>query len=157
MNTSTNSNQNLYTTTGAARFGFVRRNIAGALLAMAFSSTGIGLAATSYADDGAPAPNLADAVHAGPTCRTEPFGFLGSQRRTLCDGPISSDGSWSRERTIWAPAHYSTPICTSYGSDRSYSSYNCSGGYFVNERLITNETYPVRPETVLPDEPGHLG
>jgi hypothetical protein len=46
----------------------VRRNIAGALLAMAFASTGIGLAATSYADDGAPAPNLADAVHAGPTC-----------------------------------------------------------------------------------------
>jgi hypothetical protein len=27
----------------------------------------------------------------------------------------------------------------------------------VNERLISNETYPVRPETVLPDEPGHLG
>jgi hypothetical protein len=25
----------------------------------------------------------------------------------------------------------------------------------VNERLISNETYPVRPDTVLPDEPGH--
>jgi hypothetical protein len=27
----------------------------------------------------------------------------------------------------------------------------------VNERLVSNETYPVRPDTVLPDEPGHLG
>ena len=150
MNTSTNTNQNLYTTTGAARFGFVRRNIAGALLAMAFGSTGIGLAATSYADDGAADPNLVGAVHTGPTCRTEPFGFLGSQRRTLCDGPISSDGSWSRERTIWVPAHYSTPICTSR-SGSSFSSYSdCYGGYMVNERLISNETYPVRPPQCCP-------
>jgi len=27
----------------------------------------------------------------------------------------------------------------------------------VNERLVSNETYPVRPDTVLSDEPGHLG
>ena len=161
MNTSANTNQNHDITTSTARttgIGLLRRNIAGALLAMAFASTGIGLAATAYADDGAPAPDLAGAVHAGPGCKTEPFGFLGSQRRTLCDGPISSDGSWSRERTIWAPAHYSTPICTSTGRSSSYSSYaNCFGGYMVPERLISNETYPVRPETVLPDEPGHLG
>jgi hypothetical protein len=160
MNTSTNTNQIHDTTTSTARatgIGFLRRNIAGALLAMAFAATGIGLAATSYADDGAAAPNLVGAVHAGPTCKTEPFGFLGSQRRTLCDGPISSDGSWSRERTIWVPAHYSTPICTSSGGSFSYSSYaNCYGGYMVNERLVSNETYPVRPDTVLPDEPGHL-
>jgi hypothetical protein len=87
--------------------------------------------------------------------RTTPVGF---RRRTLCDCPIAGDGSWSRERTIWVPAHYSTPICTSTSSGSSYSSYNdCSGGYMVNERLVSNETYPVRPDTVLPDEPGHLG
>jgi hypothetical protein len=159
MNTSTNTNQTHDTMTSTARAtGFLRRNIAGALLAMAFAATGIGFAATSYADDGSAAPDLAGAVHPGPTCKTEPFGFLGSQRRTLCDGPISSDGSWSRERTIWVPAHYSTPICTSRGGSSSYSSYSdCYGGYMVNERLVSNETYPVRPETVLPDEPGHLG
>jgi hypothetical protein len=49
------------------------------------------------------------------------------------------------------------PICTSSCGSFSYSSYaNCYGGYMVNERLVSNETYPVRPDTVLPDEPGHL-
>jgi hypothetical protein len=128
--------------------GFLRRSMAGALLATAFAATGLGLAATSHADPGAPAPTTAN-------CKTEPWGFLGSQRRTLCDGPIAADGSWSRQRTIWVPAHYSTPICT-YGGDRWHSSY-CSGGYFVDQRQVSNETYPVRPDTVLPDEPGHLG
>lgn len=161
MNTSTNTNQIHDTTKIVARttaVGFRRRTIAGALLIMVLTGTAVGLAVTGHADQGAPTPDLAGAVHAGPACKTEPFGFLGSQRRTLCDGPISSDGSWSRERTIWVPAHYSTPICTSRSSGRSYSSYNdCSGGYMVNERLVSNETYPVRPDTVLPDEPGHLG
>ena len=155
MNTSANTNQNNDITARGTGIGLLRRNIAGALLAMAFASTGIGLAATASADDGAPAP-ATDAAAAAPAvnCKTDPWGFLGSQRRTLCDGPISHDGSWSRERTIWAPAHYTSRICSSLGSDL-YSS--CYGGYFVDERLISDETYPVRPDTVLPDEPGHLG
>jgi hypothetical protein len=143
MNISTNTN-------------LIHRTMAGALLIIGLAGTAVGVAAASHADDGAPMPDLAG-VHTGPTCKTEPFGFLGSQRRTLCDGPIAKDGSWSRERTIWVPAHYSMPICThrSYGS--SFSSLNdCIGGYMVNEKLISNETYPVRPETVLSDEPGHL-
>src|SRR4051812_13743955 len=110
MNTSTDINQTPDITTSApraARFGFLRRTLAGALLATAVTAIGVGLAATSHAD-GAPAPNLVGPAQAGAICKTEPWGFLGSQRRTLCDGPISSDGSWSRERTIWAPAHYST-------------------------------------------------
>jgi hypothetical protein len=143
MNTSTNTKQTLIVS------GFLRRVVAGALLATAITATAGGFAATSHADGSAPIANT-------PNCKTEPFGFLGSQRRTLCDGPISSDGSWSRERTIWVPAHYSMRSCTSGGS--SYSSYtNCSGGYPIDERLVSNETYPVRPDTVLPDEPGHLG
>ena len=161
MNTSTNTNKIHDTTKIAARTtaaGFRRRTIAGTLLVMGLTATAVGLAAAGHADDGASTPDLAGAVHTGPACKTEPFGLLGSQRRTLCDGPISSDGSWSRERTIWAPGHYSTPICTSRGGSFSYSSYSsCYGGYMVNERLISNETYPVRPDTVLLDEPGHLG
>jgi hypothetical protein len=130
--------------------GFLRRGMAGALLATAITATAVGLAATSQADDGPAAPNAAN-------CTTDPWGFLGSQRRTLCDGPISSDGSWNRERTVWVPAHYSTPTCTSSGGSAYSSHTSCSGGYFVNQRLVSNETYPVRPDTVLPDEPGHLG
>lgn len=107
--------------------------------------------------NGAPTPSLAGSARADAICKTDPFGPLGQWRRTLCDGPVAADGSWSRERTIWVPAHYSMPICTSRSSS-SYSSYNdCYGGYMVNERLISNETYPVRPDTVLPDEPGHQG
>jgi hypothetical protein len=75
----------------------------------------------------------------------------------LCDRPIAGDGSWSRERTIRRPDRYETPICLSSGG-RSYSAFaNCSGGYFVNQSVVSNETYPVRPDTVLSDEPGHLG
>ena len=160
MNTSTNTNQAHDTMTSVARatgIGFLRRGMAGALLATAITATGVGLAAMADADDGAPAPNFAGPAHADANCKTDPWGFLGSQRRTLCDGPTSSDGSWSRERTIWVPAHYSTPICTTSGSRSSSSYTSCSGGYFVNQREVSNETYPVRPDTVLPDEPGHLG
>ena len=152
MNTFANTNQIHDTTTGAARatgIGFLRRGMAGALLAAAVVTTAAGFAATAHADDNPPVPTAAN-------CKTEPWGFLGSQRRTLCDTAISSDGSWSRERTIWRPAHYSMPICTSHGGS-SHSSYtSCSGGYFVDQSVVSNETYPVRPETVLPDEPGHL-
>jgi hypothetical protein len=137
MNTSATSNQTHDT---------LRRVMAGALLATAITTTAVGLAATSHAEfDGAPTT---------ANCKTDRWGFLGSQRRTLCDGPISSDGSWSRERTIWRPASY-TPFSCSSGGGSSYST--CSGGYFVPQRQLSSETYPVRPDTVLPDEPGHLG
>jgi hypothetical protein len=134
MNTSATTHQTYNT---------LRRIMAGALLAAALTTTGVGFAATSHAEFGA--PNT-------PNCKTDRWGFLGSQRRTLCDGPITSDGSWSRQRTIWRPASY-TPYNCSSGS--SYST--CTGGYFIPEREISNDTYPVRPDTVLPDEPGHLG
>jgi hypothetical protein len=133
MNTSTNTNRSS---------GLLRRTMAGVLLGIAITTTAVGFAA-------APA-------HADAGCKIERWGFLGSQLRTLCDGPVSSDGSWSRHRIIVVPAHYSTPICTSGGG--SYSSYtHCSGGYLIRERLVSDDTYPVRPETVLHDEPGHLG
>jgi hypothetical protein len=152
MNTSAiTQTHNTTTTAHATGIGFLRRGLAGALLAAGFAATGFGFAAAAHADDAPPVPTTAN-------CKTEPWGFLGSQRRTLCDSPISSDGSWSRERTIWRPAHYTTPTCTSRGGSSSYSSYtDCTGGYFINQSVVSNETYPVRPDTVLPDEPGHLG
>ena len=156
MNTSAITNQTHDTTTSTARatgIGFLRRSAAGALLATAISATAVGFAATSHADTSALVPDFASPAHADANCKTEPWGFLGSQRRTLCDGPISSDGSWSRERTIWVPAHRTSSYCS--GSLRDSYSF-CSGGYFVDQHMVSNETYPVRPDTVLPDEPGHL-
>ncbi len=60
-----------------------------------------------------------------PECKNDPWGFLGSQTRTICDGPRAADGSWVRFRMVWVPAH-NVPIRT------SCSSYSCTttGGYF---------------------------
>lgn len=84
-------------------------------------------------------------------CESAPWGFLGSQVRGICDGMIQADGGWNRARVIMVPAHQVPFRCT-------YSRYSssCSGGYFVDDRIISTEVYPVYPETVLPDEPGHL-
>jgi hypothetical protein len=91
----------------------------------------------------------------GCTAQTVPWGFLGSQQRTLCDWPVQADGSWTRERTLWTPAHQVPFTCNTYGGIY-YSSTNCSGGYFVNQTVTDDQTYVVTPGTVLPDEPGHL-
>lgn len=79
-------------------------------------------------------------------CQTILWGFLGSQRRTICDGPILPDGSWMRVRAIWWPERWVPVSC---------GRYSCWGGYWIEEGG-SREVYPVRPETVLPDEPGHL-
>jgi hypothetical protein len=153
MNTSANTNRN-HDNTSPSGSGLLRRGMAAAVLATAITAIGVGLAATGHADD-APGPDFANSARLSTNCKTEPWGFLGSQRRTLCDSPVSSDGSWRRERTIWVPAHHTPYHCNNYGSSRSYTT--CYGGDFVDQQLISNETYPVRPDTVLPEEPGHLG
>ncbi len=70
MNTSENTNQIHDTAKITARttpVGFRRRNMAGALLVMAFSATAVGFAATAYADDSAPAPAIeAPAIEDAP-------------------------------------------------------------------------------------------
>lgn len=98
------------------------------------------VAAIGYAVD-------AKATPPGIGCQTVPWGFLGSQRRTLCDTPVRADGSWLRERTIWWPERWVPVSC---------GRYSCSGGYW-QDAGGNRETYPVTPDTVLPDEPGHLG
>jgi hypothetical protein len=124
MNTSTNTNQIHDITTRGT--GMLHRGTAGALLAAAFAASAIGFAATSHADG---PPSFGGFGRTGAGCQTEPFGFLGQQRRTLCDTPIAGDGSWSRQRTIWAPANYTTRSCSSSGSSSYSSPYtNCYGG-----------------------------
>ena len=103
---------------------------------------------------------FASPAHAVPTasnCERHPWGFLGlTKQRYICDGPILSDGSWMRRRVIGVPAHYSPASSSCSGS--SYSSY-CTyyPASWVDEQIDDDEPYPVRPDTVLPDEPGHLG
>jgi hypothetical protein len=89
-------------------------------------------------------------------CQQVPWGFLGTQVRQLCDGPIQPDGSWVRHRVEGYPAHYAYPT-TDCSGGYYYSSCTYYPGGYVAERDTDNETYVVTPETVLPDEPGHLG
>jgi hypothetical protein len=91
-----------------------------------------------------------------PNCQTSPWGFLGSQRREICDGPVQPDGSWMRHRVIGIPAHYENPSSSCYG-DEGYSNCTFYPGGWVDDQISDDETYPVNPDTVLPDEPGHLG
>ena len=92
---------------------------------------------------------LAPTASADPGCQTVPWGFLGSQKRTICDGPMRADGSWDRTRTIWWPSYWVNGYC--YG----YRFISCTPGYWTAPGG-NQETYPVTADTVLPDEPGHL-
>ena len=75
--------------------------------------------------------------------------------RTLCDGPVLPDGSWHRWREFWTPAHQVPMSCYTSGS-RYYATTNCTGGYWQERTSNGVEDYPVFPDTVLPDEPGHI-
>ena len=112
----------------------VRRVLGGALAVLVLAGTAIGYATN------------AKATPPGIACQTVPWGFLFSQRRTLCDTPARADGSWTRERTIWWPERWVPLTC---------GRYSCWGGYW-KDAGGSRETYPVTPGTVLADEPGHL-
>lgn len=88
-------------------------------------------------------------VQAG--CVNDRWGFLGSQTRSICDGPLQPDGSWVRFRMVWIPAHQ-VPVSTSCGA------YSCStsGGYFQDVQIFEKVKYPVTPNTVVPGEPAWL-
>jgi len=112
----------------------VRRALAAAAAGAVLAGTGTLYAARTEAEPGA-------------GCQTVLWGFLGSQRRTICDGPLLPDGSWTRTRTIWSPERWIPRQC---------GHLSCWGGYW-QESSGSRETYPVTPATVLSDEPGHLG
>lgn len=71
--------------------------------------------------------------------------------RTICDAPIREDGSWARGRVFWSPAYTSNAYSSCYR-------YGCTfyPAVFHPEHHNEVETYIVRPENVLADEPGHL-
>jgi len=90
-----------------------------------------------------------------PNCAQQPWWYGSALRmtvRTLCDGPIRADGSWMRARNFYADAYY-VPYSCSWGP--YYGS--CNGGYWMPVFDTGVDVYPVPPDTVLPDEPGHLG
>jgi hypothetical protein len=82
-----------------------------------------------------------------PGCETVRWGFLGSQWRTICDGPKRADGSWERHRRIWYPAGWVSGYC---------GYYSCSAGHYREEGTTGYEEYVVFDSNVLPDEPGWL-
>jgi hypothetical protein len=86
-----------------------------------------------------------------PGCQNDRWGFLGTQTRSICDGPLQADGSWVRYRMVWVPAHQ-VPVTTNCGS---YSCYT-SGGYWQDEQVFEKVKYPVTPDTVVPGEPPWL-
>lgn len=90
-----------------------------------------------------------------PNCVMQPWWRGEAMRMTqriICDGPIRPDGSWIRKRDFYAPSYYK-PVTCSWGS---YGG-SCYGGYWVDEYDSGIDTYEVRPDNVLPDEPGHIG
>lgn len=119
----------------------VRRTIIAAASGAVLVMSGLCSAGPAYADDGC--ENLA-----------WPNLLNWGQQRAICDGPIRADGSWERRRILWTPAHR-VPLRTScYGS--SYISCTTTGGYWVDLTVAEDMSYPVTPDTVLPNEPGHL-
>lgn len=128
----------------------LRRTLAAIAIAAAAALAIAGAAAPHAKADGLNGP-----TSLGCTAQTDLWGFLGSQRRTLCDWPARPDGSWTRERLVWIPEHDVPFTCDTYGG--RYSSHTtCGGGYHVDVTQVSDEAYPVTPDTVLPDEPGHL-
>lgn len=94
-----------------------------------------------------------------PNCVQQPWWYGSAGRmtvRTLCDGPIQPDGSWTRGRNFYAAGYMAAG--NSYCSGGLYSSFcTYNPPHWVPEFDTGAEMYRVTPDTVLPDEPGHIG
>ena len=105
----------------------------------------------------APAEAHADIPISG--CQDDLWWTIDATRRTICDGIVMPDGTFTRVRIRYTPAHY-VPLRTScYGY--SYISCSTTGGYSVPYSEAENTSYIVstNPEADnrhLPDEPEHL-
>jgi hypothetical protein len=134
---------------------WTRRVARGAVLAAATTSIALGVPAVGHADPG-PMPGP------GMGCETIHWGPLGMQRRKICDGPQQADGTWQRTRTIYSPALYlgspclSSPNTSGDGDDTMVGSMVDCSPHAYPENTLSQESYPVAPNTVLPDEPGWL-
>lgn len=84
------------------------RRIAGvAVLAAAPALIAFGVPAVGHADTN---PVQAGA---GVGCETIHWGFLGADRRQICDGPKQADGTWQRTRTVFTPSYFKPFSCAS--------------------------------------------
>jgi hypothetical protein len=81
---------------------WTRRIAAGATLAAASALIALGAPAASHAD-ATPSPGMG--------CETIHWGFLGGDRRQICDGAKQADGTWQRTRTIFTPAYIKPLTC----------------------------------------------
>lgn len=131
---------------------WTRRVARGAVLAAAATLIPMAIPAAGHADPGPmPGPDMG--------CETIHWGIFGMDRRKVCDGPQQPDGTWQRTRTIYTPPAYSSSSCLDhYDTDSGLSEntiYSCDG-HWTPESVSNQETYPVAPNTVLPDEPGWL-
>lgn len=90
-----------------------------------------------------------------PGCISQPWGFLGSQTRQICDGPLAADGSWMRHRVIGRPKYYRNAT-TQCSTDRYSSTCTYYPAGWVDQVIAEDDIYPVTPETVLPNEPGWI-
>jgi hypothetical protein len=82
-----------------------------------------------------------------------PMGSFSCPLTTLCDGPISSDGSWSRECTIWAPAHYVPGSCL--GGSSSSSPAHRAGWYaacLLSSSPASQAPQEIRPQLSVADQ-----
>ncbi|WXX09746.1 hypothetical protein [Mycobacterium phage MS619] len=109
-------------------------------------------ALTVAATIAAPTANADDDYDVG--CAFDRWGFLGSQVRTICDGPKRPDGSWHRGRIIDIPAHVNPARTTCSGTySVTCTSYDKE---YVDRREIEKVFYDVTDDTVPPGEPGWL-
>ena len=128
----------------------MRRAAHGAVLAAASALIALGAPAVGHADPGlTPGPAMG--------CETIHWGAFGMDRRKVCDGPQQPDGSWQRTRTIWTPASSFATSCSehNYTLGEPNTPVSCGRTYYP-ESISNQESYPVTPATVLPDEPGWL-
>ncbi|AYD86311.1 hypothetical protein KIY81_gp56 [Mycobacterium phage Bugsy] len=110
--------------------------------------------AASIAAPTANADELAWPADYNAGCDHIRWGFLGSQVRTICDGPRRPDGSWHRGRLITVPAHTKPAKTTCSGT------YSVTCTHYesrdVDTKIIEKVYYDVTDETIPPGEPGWL-
>ncbi|AGT12789.1 hypothetical protein PHELEMICH_52 [Mycobacterium phage Phelemich] len=105
----------------------------------------------------------ASADPAGTHCITTSGIWLGKgTKRDLCDTARRADGSWTRYREFYTPAHTIAATSSCYGSGYGYSSCTYYPARFVPFASNGVEQYEVSdaPEAVnkpLWDEPGWIG
>jgi len=97
------------------------------------------------------APAKADYVRG---CEFSLWGFLGKDRRTICDYPRRPDGSWERGR-LFSSGGYWTPARTTCSGTYSVTCYSYDKTY-IEFKVIDNTWYDVTDDTIPPGEPGWL-